>query len=131
MIQITTGSVLTLNPQDRDPFLNLSSPDHRKIDKNFIGIPTEPLGFSNNYKPKGPPSYMQAAFTLAQDEKREFAVRLYRPLGKSGRIGLGVGAISRSCPYRDYNGSVTQVIPAITYNSNRLQVLGPSGFPRR
>jgi outer membrane protein len=26
------------------------------IDKNFIGIPKEALGISNNYRPKGPPS---------------------------------------------------------------------------
>ena len=100
--------------------------DNMKIDKNFIGIPTEPLGFSNDYRPKGPPSYSRAAFTLAQDEQREFTVDLYRPLGKRGRLGVGVGAISRSSPYRDYDGGVTQVIPAITYNGARLQVLGPN-----
>jgi len=96
-----------------------------EIDKNFIGIPTEPLGFSNDYRPKGPPSFTRAAFTLAQDEQRQFRVGLYRPLGKRGRLGVGVGAISRSSPYRDYDGSVTQVIPAITYNGARLQILGP------
>ena len=100
--------------------------DNLKIDKNFIGIPTEPLGFSNNYRPKGPPSYTRAAFTLTRDETREFTVGLYRPLGKRGRLGVGVGAISRSSPYRDYDGGVTQVIPAITYNGERLQVLGPN-----
>ena len=100
--------------------------DNLEIDKNFIGIPTEPLGFSNNYRPKGPPSYTRAAFSLAQDEQREFTVDLYRPLGKRGRLGVGVGAISRSSPYRDYDGGVTQVIPAITYNGARLQVLGPN-----
>jgi len=100
--------------------------DNLEIDKNFIGIPTEPLGFSNNYRPKGPPSFTRAAFTLAQDERRQFTVGLYRPLGKRGRLGVGVGAISRSSPYRDYDGSVTQVIPAITYNGARLQVLGPN-----
>jgi outer membrane protein len=100
--------------------------DNLEIDKSFIGIPIEPLGFSNNYRPKGPPSYTRAAFTLAQDERREFTVELYRPLGKLGRVGLGVGAIGRSSPYRDYDGSVTQVIPAITYNGDRLQILGPN-----
>ncbi|MFT4520990.1 MAG: outer membrane protein [Halioglobus sp.] len=100
--------------------------DNHEIDKNFIGIPTEPLGFSNNYRPKGPPSYSRAAFTLGQDEQLELTVSLYRPLGKRGRLGVGVGAISRSSPYRDYDGGVTQVIPAITYNGARLQVLGPN-----
>jgi outer membrane protein len=96
------------------------------IDKNFIGIPTEPLGFSNNYRPKGPPSYSRAAFTLAQEQQLEFTVGLYRPLGKRGLLGVGVGAITRSSPYRDYDGGVTQVIPAITYNGARLQILGPN-----
>lgn len=100
--------------------------DNLEIDKNFIGIPTEPLGFSNEYRPKGPPSYARASFILAQDEQREFTVGLYRPLGKRGRLGVGVGAISRSSPYRDYDGGVTQVIPAITYNGARLQILGPN-----
>ena len=97
-----------------------------EMDKSFIGIPTEPLGFSNNYRPKGPPSYARAAFTLVESEQRTFTVGLYRPLGKLGRLGLGVGAIGRSSPYRDYDGGVTQVIPAITYNGERLQVLGPN-----
>lgn len=100
--------------------------DNREIDKSFIGIPIEPLGFSNDYQPKGPPSYARAAFTLAPDERREFNVALYRPLGKLGRVGLGIGALGRSSPYRDYDGGVTQVIPAITYNGDRLQVLGPN-----
>lgn len=100
--------------------------ENRGIDKNFIGIPTEPLGFSNGYRPKGPPSYTRAAFTLTEDQRREFTVELHRPLGKRGRVGVGLGVIGRSSPYRDYNGGVAQVIPAITYNGNRLQVLGPN-----
>lgn len=98
---------------------------NQRIDKNFIGIPKEPLGFSNRYHPKGPPAYKLAAFTLTQDDSRSFDVELYRPLGKFGRIGVGAGIIFRSSPYRAYNGAVTQVIPSITYNGNRLQIFGP------
>ena len=97
-----------------------------RIDKNFIGIPKEPLGFSNRYQPKGPPSYMQAAFTLDEGETRDFDVELYRPLGQFGRIGVGAGVIARSSPYRDYNGAVYQLIPAVTYNGERLQIYGPN-----
>lgn len=100
--------------------------DNLDIDRSFIGIPTEPLGFSNDYRPKGPPSYSRAAFTLADNEARTFNVGLYRPLGKLGQVGVGIGVISRSSPYRDYNGGVTQVIPAITYTGDRLQILGPN-----
>ena len=95
------------------------------IDKNFIGIPREAIGFSNDYRPKGPPSFKRAAFPLSEDEVPEFDVRLDKPLGDRGRIGAGVGIIARSSPYKDYNGSVTQVIPAITYTGNRLQIFGP------
>ncbi|MBT8133501.1 MAG: MipA/OmpV family protein [Gammaproteobacteria bacterium] len=98
---------------------------NKRIDKNFIGIPKEPLGFSNRYRPKGPPAYKRAAFTMAEGESRSFDVELYRPLGKFGRIGVGAGVIFRSSPYRDYNGTVSQVIPAITYNGDRLQIFGP------
>jgi outer membrane protein len=97
-----------------------------KIDKNFIGIPREPLGFSNRYEPKGPPSYSRAAFVLGEGESRHFDVALYRPLGKLGRLGVGLGVITRSSPYRDYNGGVSQVIPAITYTGSRLQIYGPN-----
>jgi len=98
---------------------------NERIDRNFIGIPREPLGFSNRYRPKGPPVYQRAAFQLQQDDSRSFDVELYRPLGKFGRIGVGVGVIARSSPYRDYNGGVSQVIPAISYNGDRLQIYGP------
>lgn len=97
-----------------------------RIDKSFIGIPREPLGFSNRYRPKGPPSYSRAAFVLAEGESRHFDVELYRPLGKFGRLGIGPGIIARSSPYRDYDGGVYQVIPAITYSGERLQIYGPN-----
>lgn len=96
-----------------------------RIDKNFIGIPNEPLGFSNGYMPKGPPSYSRAAFVLEENEVRRFEAELYRPLGKRGRLGVGVGVIARSSPYRDYDGGVYQFIPAITYTGDRLQWFGP------
>lgn len=97
-----------------------------RIDKNFIGIPREPLGFSNRYEPKGPPSYSRAAFVLEEGMTRHFDVKLKRPLGKRGRIGVGVGVIARSSPFRDYNGGVYQVIPAITYTGERILIFGPN-----
>ena len=99
---------------------------NRRMDKNFIGIPTEPVGFSNGYSPKGPPNYTQAAFRLEEDEQRTFTVDLRRPLGKRGRLGVGPGLIARSSPYRDYHGNISKVIPAIAYNGERLQIFGPN-----
>ena len=76
--------------------------ENGRLDKNFIGIPTEPLGFSNRYKPKGPPSYKRAAFVLKEEELRHFDVELYRPLGKYGRLGAGVGVIARGRLHRTH-----------------------------
>lgn len=95
------------------------------VDKNFIGIPVEPIGFSNRYRPKAPPSFKRAMFKVTKDETRHFNVQLYKPLGEQGQIGVGIGLISRSSPYREYNGGVNQLIPAITFIGDRLQVFGP------
>ena len=95
------------------------------LDKNFIGIPREPIAFSNRYRPKGPPSYQRAQFTLRAEDTRIEAMALERVLGERGRIGVGVGVVGRSSPYRDYSGVVAQPIPAITYIGERFQILGP------
>ena len=60
--------------------------NNERIDKNFIGIPKEPLGFSNRYEPKGPPSYSRAAFVLGEGETHRFDVKLHSPLGKRGHL---------------------------------------------
>ena len=95
------------------------------LDKNLIGIPTEFLGFSNRYEPKAPPSYSRASFVLLDKAPQHFDVKLYRPLGKLGRVGVGVGVIARSSPYRDSTEGVFQPIPAITYIGDRVQIFGP------
>ncbi len=96
------------------------------IDKNFIGIPTEPLGLSNDYQPKGPPRFERARFRLDGSETQTIGIELYRLLGERGRIGVGLGVIGRSSPYERSNEQVLQIIPAITYSGERLQWLGPS-----
>jgi outer membrane protein len=96
------------------------------LDKNFVGIPTEPLGISNNYRPKGPPSFERARFRLAGVEARTIDIELFRLLGERGRLGVGLGAIGRSSPYVESDQSVLRVIPAITYSGKRLQWFGPS-----
>lgn len=64
-----------------------------KIDKNFIGIPREPIGFANKYSPKGPPAYARALLTIDEEYPKTSTIELRRPLGKRGRIGAGLGAI--------------------------------------
>lgn len=96
------------------------------LDKNFIGIPREMLGISNNYQPKGPPSFSRASFDLSPAGEQAIEIEMYRVLGERGRVGLGVGVITRSSPYVESTSDVTQVIPAVTYVGERLQWLGPS-----
>ena len=96
------------------------------IDKNFIGIPKEPLGMSNGYRPKGPPAFRRAAISITEDESRTIEVELYRVLGERGRIGVGAGVIGRGSPYVGSDETVLKAIPAITYNGERLQWLGPN-----
>jgi outer membrane protein len=96
------------------------------IDKNFIGIPREPLGISNNYRPKGPPVFSRAAFPVAENETVTVEIQIYKVLGERGRLGVGAGVIGRGSPYVGSDTTVLQPIPAITYNGERLQWLGPN-----
>lgn len=41
--------------------------DNHKLDTNFIGIPKEGYGFSNNVGARGRPDFDEAKFTLAAD----------------------------------------------------------------
>lgn len=96
------------------------------LDKNFIGIPRETLGISNNYRPKGPPAFQRASFDMPVGGAREIDIELFRVLGNRGRLGVGVGAVGQSSPYVGSSETVLQPIPAITYNGERLQWLGPN-----
>ena len=96
------------------------------LDKNFIGIPRETLGISNNYRPKGPPAFQRASFDLPEAGSKSISIELFRVLGERGRLGVGVGMVGQSSPYVGSNETVTQPIPAITYNGERLQWLGPN-----
>ena len=96
------------------------------LDKNFIGLPREPLGFSNGYWPEGPPSFSRAAFALGPDESRAMDFRLRPVFGSRGLIGVGVGVITKTSPYRGSDSAVVRPIPAISYLGDRLQVFGPS-----
>jgi outer membrane protein len=96
------------------------------LDKNFIGIPKEALGISNNYQPKGPPVFSRASFSAADNTNTTVDIQLYKVLGERGQLGVGAGVIGRSSPYVGSNTTVLKAIPAITYNGERLQWLGPN-----
>ncbi len=93
------------------------------LDRNFIGIPRESIGLSNDYRPKGPPSFGRASFRIEEDTVIE--IELFRVLGERGQIGVGLGAIGRGSPYLDSTQSAYQLIPTIVYIGDRLQWLGP------
>lgn len=99
---------------------------NQTLDRTFIGIPKEPIGLSNGYRPKGPPSFQRASFSLAATEAKTVDIDMYQVLGDSGQWGVGLGVIGRSSPYVGSDSAVTQVIPAITYFGERLQWVGPS-----
>lgn len=98
--------------------------DNGRLDENFIGIPSEPLGFSNRYWPQGPPTFSRAAFKLEAGEAKTIVVKLRTVFGKSGIFSLGVGVISNTSPYRGAKPLNFQPIPAISYIGDRLQILG-------
>ena len=100
--------------------------ENGRIDKNFIGIPKEALGISNDYRPKGPPSFDRARFSVSEEEALTLDIAIYKVLGERGRLGVGAGVIGRSSPYVGSDTTVLQPIPAITYNGERLQWLGPN-----
>lgn len=99
---------------------------NRALDRNFIGIPREPVGISNNYQPKGPPSFQRAAIRAEPGSRINLEIEIYRVLGEAGLWGLGLGAIGRSSPYVGSDVNVVQPIPAITYFGERLQWVGPN-----
>ncbi len=95
------------------------------LDKNFMGIPREPLGFSNRYWARGSPSFSGASVDIPEGGVVPVDVELRRIFGRSGMIGVGLGAIAQSSPYVGASSLRIQPIPAITYIGERLQVLGP------
>jgi outer membrane protein len=100
--------------------------ENGRIDKNFIGIPKEMLGISNGYRPKGPPAFELAAVTVTEDAPTSIDIELNKILGERGRLGAGAGVIGRGSPYVGSDSNVLKAIPAITYNGERLQWLGPT-----
>ncbi len=95
------------------------------LDRNFIGIPREPLGFSNRYWARGTPSFSGAAVDVREGGTVPVDVELRKIFGRTGMIGVGLGAIMQSSPYVGASSLRVQPIPAITYIGERLQIMGP------
>ncbi len=50
--------------------------DNMKMDKNWLGIPKEPYGFSNNAIPKWSPPKFEDCKMMLSDENTSFTIRL-------------------------------------------------------
>ena len=49
---------------------------NKKLDKNFIGIPKEPYGFSNNQAGRfGPPNFEDSKIELKENTKLQLKVK--------------------------------------------------------
>ena len=94
------------------------------LDRNFMGIPREPLGFSQRYRARGEPAFSEASVEVAEGERVPVEVELKKIFGRRGLIGVGLGAVAQSSPYRGSDSMRVQPIPAITYVGERLQILG-------
>jgi uncharacterized protein (DUF2141 family) len=48
-----------------------------ELDKNFVGIPKEPYGFSNDFRPKfSAPSFEDCAFEVSGESEQRISVKL-------------------------------------------------------
>ena len=99
--------------------------DNRQLDVNFINIPREPIGFSNTYRPRGAPTFRNARFAFHPDKTEPIEMDLARPLGDRGRIGAGAVVITRGSPYAQSTDNPLNILPAVVYIGNRLQIQGP------
>lgn len=50
--------------------------ENGKLDQNFLGIPKEPIGFGNNYRPSGKPDFEAASIEHTPTSKQE-AIKLF------------------------------------------------------
>jgi MipA family protein len=98
-----------------------------ELDQNFMGIPREPLGFSRRYWGKGAPVFAEAAVEVPEGGAVPVEVELKSVFGRRGLIGVGVGVIAKSSPYKGADSLDWLAIPAITYIGERVQILGPAG----
>ncbi len=117
--------VSDLTPGDYALLVYVDENHNDILDRNIIGIPSEPIAFSNQYRPKGPPRFDQARFTIAEGTDHFMSLSLTKPLGTRGRWGFGMGLIATGHLYRESSPVHYQFIPAISYIGERIQLLGP------
>lgn len=124
---IPSSAINVTTPQQ--PYAIMVFIDENKngiLDRNFLGIPKEPVGFSNNYSPKGPPNYSKALVSDRTEKHNiSFSYAFKGALSDSGLWGFGAGAIVQSNPYIGNGDLQSTIIPAITYTGEHIQWVGP------
>ena len=102
--------------------------DNGELDRNTLGIPLEPIGFSNGYLPSfGPPRLEEYRIPVAEGEQ-EIVVPLAASTFAQRKFGLGAALVTS---FSEYKGgkAVYRPIPFVTYADDYLYVLGPgAGF---
>ena len=102
--------------------------DNGELDRNTLGIPLEPIGFSNGYVPSfGPPRLEDYRITVGGGEQ-EIVVPLATSTFAQRKFGLGAALVTSFSEYRG-GKAVHRPIPFVTYADDYLYVLGPgAGF---
>jgi len=95
-----------------------------KLDQNFVGIPTEPIGYANNYQPKGRPTFRSTTVVIETGKTLDVSAEFLAPLGERGQVGLGLGGVFSSSLYRDFSGDTVTPFPLVAYFGERLSIIG-------
>jgi outer membrane protein len=94
-----------------------------RMARSPLGIPVEPVGFSNNARPRfGPARFDAAAFPAGPGEALQ-EIELFVPAVGRGRWGLGVGAIYSMSPYAGVDDD-WMAIPLLSYVGERFYFRG-------
>ncbi len=82
-IQAPAASTVTLDVKDLTPgeygiSVIHDENDNKRLDKSFVGLPFEGVGFSNNASaPFGPPKFEKVQFTVAEQARQTIRMRYY------------------------------------------------------
>ncbi len=125
---LSAEGVLQLPPGNYGFRLYHDVNDNGDLDRNTLGIPLEPVGFSNGYLPTfGPPKLENYRIPVVEGEQ-EIVVPLAASTFAQRKFGLGAALVTS---FSEYKGgkAVYRPIPFVTYADDYLYVLGPgAGF---
>lgn len=98
---------------------------NRSLDRTGIGIPDEPVGYSNNARSKfGPPRYDDIAFSN-EGGSDEVVIRTERVVSPGGQFGAGFAVVYSESPYKGADSYQVWPFPSLTYFGKRFFIFGP------